>query len=60
MAKERRGLGRRGTSSLTRWVLQRAENAYLLVNQENDSAQRMYETLGYLQDHESRTIFVAP
>jgi len=55
----RRGLGTQGTSAVTRWVLDRAEQAFLLVNEDNDPARRLYERLGYREVMKSRTIFVA-
>ena len=55
----RQGLGRRGTSTITRWVLGRAERAFLLVNQDNESAKRLYVALGYEQVLLSQTIFIA-
>lgn len=54
------GIGRACTASITRWVLERAERAFLLVNDDNTVARRLYETLGYQPVLESRTIFVAP
>lgn len=54
-----RGLGLAGTASITRWVLERAERAFLLVNDDNETAIRIYEKLGYSKVLESRTIFVA-
>jgi GNAT superfamily N-acetyltransferase len=54
-----RGIGLAGTASVTRWVLERSERAFLLVNDDNDVAQRIYERLGYRRVIESRTIFVA-
>jgi ribosomal protein S18 acetylase RimI-like enzyme len=56
----RRGLGTRGTSAVTRWVLSQAEQAFLLVNEDNTPARRLYERLGYREVMKSRTIFVAP
>lgn len=55
----RRGLGRAGTSSLTRWVLERASRASLLVNADNAAARALYEGLGFTRRLEHRTIFVA-
>lgn len=55
----RRGLGRAGTSSLTRWVLDRASRASLLVNADNAAARALYEGLGFTQRLEHRTIFVS-
>lgn len=54
------GLGTRGTSAITAWVLDRAEQAFLLVNEDNFGAQRIYERLGYEHVLESQTIFLAP
>jgi uncharacterized protein len=54
-----RGLGFAGTAAVTRWVLERSEHAFLLVNDDNETAKRIYEKLGYRQVLESRTIFVA-
>lgn len=56
----RTGLGTRGTSTVTQWVLEQAEQAFLLVNEDNQPAQRLYERLGYRYVIQSRTIFVAP
>ncbi|MCK6545371.1 GNAT family N-acetyltransferase [Myxococcota bacterium] len=55
-----RHLGKRGTAAVTAWVLERAERAVLLVNEDNIPAIQLYEDLGYQRTHESRTIFVAP
>ncbi len=52
-----RGLGLRGTSTVTQWVLERAEQAFLLVNEDNDHARRLYERLGYRPVIKSRTVF---
>ncbi len=54
------GLGTRGTSAVTRWVLSQAAQAFLLVNEDNQAAQRLYERLGYTYVLQSRTVFVAP
>jgi predicted GNAT family acetyltransferase len=54
-----RGIGFAGTAAVTRWVLERSERAFLLVNDDNETAKRIYEKLGYRQVIESRTIFVA-
>ncbi len=54
-----RGLGLAGTGAITRWVLERSDRAFLLVNDDNEVAKRIYERLGYRQVLESRTIFVA-
>ena len=54
----RKGLARNGTSYVTQWVLDRADRAMLLVNDENTSARKIYESLGYQAEHESRTIFI--
>jgi uncharacterized protein len=56
----RRGLGRAGTAAITRWTLQQCGRAFLLVNEDNLGARRLYEGLGYRQVIESRTLFVAP
>lgn len=55
----RQGLGRRGTSTITRWVLRRAKRAFLLVNQDNDAAKKIYEEIGYQRVLSSQTIFIA-
>ena len=55
-----RGLGRRGTSAVTSWVLKHAPRSVLLVNQDNEPAKRLYLGLGYRQTRENRTIFIAP
>jgi predicted GNAT family acetyltransferase len=55
-----RGIGRRGTAAVTTWVLERAQRAVLLVNEDNEPARRLYETLGYRAVLESTTIFIAP
>ncbi len=52
-----RGLGLRGTSAVTQWVLDRAQRAFLLVNEDNLDARRLYERLGYRSVCESRTVF---
>ncbi len=57
-AFRRSGLGRTGTQAVTAWVLERASRAFLLVNDDNDVALRLYEALGYQKVLESRTIFV--
>lgn len=51
-----RGLGRAGTAWITAWILRRSPMATLLVNRDNDVAQRIYETLGFVRTHESRTV----
>lgn len=56
----RRGLGKRGTSTLTAWVLERTTRASLLVNDDNTLARAMYTSLGYEPIYQSRTVFVAP
>jgi GNAT superfamily N-acetyltransferase len=56
----RRRIGRRGTTSVTAWVLERSDRAVLLVNEDNQPARDLYEQLGYRCVLESRTIFVAP
>jgi hypothetical protein len=53
------GLGFAGTASVTSWVLERSSRAFLLVNDDNLPARRIYERLGYTEVLESRTIFVA-
>jgi uncharacterized protein len=58
--RRRHGFGKRGTSFVTSWVLERAPSAILLVNEDNTPARKMYESLGYEQSYRSRTIFVAP
>lgn len=55
-----RGIGLRGTAAITMWVLERAQRAALLVNEDNAVARRLYEALGYQRTVESRTIFIAP
>lgn len=55
-----RGFGTSGTAAVTTWVLERAQRAVLLVNEDNTPARRIYESLGYRRVQESRTIFVAP
>ena len=52
-----RGLGLRGTSAISQWVLERAHRAFLLVNEDNHDARRLYERLGYEPVMESRTVF---
>jgi GNAT superfamily N-acetyltransferase len=59
-AHRNRGIGRRGTAAITTWVLERAQNAVLLVNDDNHGARRIYEVLNYRPVLESRTIFIAP
>lgn len=54
-----RGIGLAGTAAITRWVLERTERAFLLVNDDNEVAKRIYQRLGYEQVILSRTIFVA-
>jgi len=54
----RRGLGTRGTSAVTRWILDRAPRSVLLVNDDNSGARRLYKRLGYREVYESRTTFV--
>lgn len=56
----RDGLGTRGTSAVTQWVLDRAEQAFLLVNEDNTPAQRIYERLGYRHVMDSQTVFLSP
>jgi hypothetical protein len=56
----RRGIGGRGTAAVTAWVLERAERAVLLVNEDNYGARALYEALAYKQVLTSRTIFIAP
>lgn len=51
------GLGLRGTSAVTQWVLERSPRAFLLVNEDNHDARRLYERLGYHPVIESRTVF---
>lgn len=53
-----RGLGTRGTSAVTRWILDRAPRACLLVNDDNAGARRLYRRLGYREIFESRTTFI--
>ncbi len=53
------GFGRRGTLSVTQWVLARAPSAFLLVNDSNHTARRMYEKMGYRPAIHSRTIYCA-
>jgi GNAT superfamily N-acetyltransferase len=56
----RKRYGQRGVSRITSWVLERAERAVLLVNEDNRPARTLYEKLGYVTSYESRTVFVAP
>lgn len=56
----RRGLGLAGTATITRWVLSQCGRAFLLVNEDNDPARALYQSLGYRQVGISRTLFVAP
>ena len=58
-AFRQQGLGLRGTSAVTQWVLERADRAFLLVNEDNEDARRLYERLGYQPVIESRTVFAA-
>lgn len=58
--ERRRRIGRRGTAAVTAWVLERAQRAVLLVNEDNLPARTLYEALGYRRVLDSRTIFVAP
>lgn len=53
-----RGLGRAGTAWATRWILERAPTATLLVNTDNHAARRMYENLGFVRAYDSQTILV--
>lgn len=59
-AHRRERIGYRGTAAITSWVLERAERAVLLVNEDNYAARDLYERLGYRCVLESRTIFIAP
>jgi ribosomal protein S18 acetylase RimI-like enzyme len=59
-SQRRLGIGRRGTAAVTTWVLERAQRAVLLVNEDNVGARGLYESLGYRPILESRTIFIAP
>ena len=54
------GIGTRGTTAVTQWVLDRAAQAFLLVNEDNHAAQQLYERLGYQHVFGSQTIFLAP
>lgn len=56
----RRGIGASGTAAVTAWVLERAERAVLLVNEDNAAARALYEALAYREVLASRTIFIAP
>lgn len=56
--ERRKGFGRRGTAAVTAWVLERGPRATLLVNDDNDTARALYESLGYKPYARSRTIFV--
>ncbi len=56
-AYRNQGLGLRGTSAVTQWVLERAEHGFLLVNEDNHHARRLYERLGFRAVIESRTVF---
>jgi predicted GNAT family acetyltransferase len=58
--RRRERLGFRGTAAITSWVLERAERAVLLVNEDNHPARELYERLGYRRVLDSRTIFIAP
>jgi GNAT superfamily N-acetyltransferase len=59
-SQRRRGIGKRGTAAVTTWVLERAQTAALLVNDDNHPARAIYEALSYKPVLESRTIFIAP
>lgn len=52
------GLGRAGTQAVTAWVLEHSARAFLLVNDDNTVALKLYESLGYQCVLDSRTIFV--
>lgn len=54
------GLGSRGTGAVSAWILERASRVVLLVNDDNELATRLYERLGYMRSHLSKTIFIAP
>lgn len=54
-----RGLGLQGTSWVTQWILDRSPRACLLVNEDNESAKKIYQRLGYVCTHSSRTSFFA-
>lgn len=58
-AQRHRGLGLKGTSWVTGWILDRSPRACLLVNEDNESAKKLYERLGYVRTHSSRTSFFA-
>ncbi|MEM1024980.1 MAG: GNAT family N-acetyltransferase [Myxococcota bacterium] len=58
-AHRQQGLGLKGTSWVTRWILDRAPRACLLVNEDNQGAKRLYLRLGYVLSHSSRTSFFA-
>ena len=51
-----RGIGRAGTAWVTRWILQQAPTATLLVNQDNTIARKIYEAIGFLEVYDSRTV----
>ena len=52
------GLGLRGTSAVTEWVLKRSPRAFLLVDGKNRTARTLYEKLGYAPCATSGTIFL--
>lgn len=52
------GLGHRGTTAVTQWVLENATRATLLVNEDNDRARRLYERHGYREMLRTRTVFL--
>lgn len=54
-----RGIGLAGCAWVTRWILERAPMATLLVNEDNYGARRIYERLGFGGRYPSRTILAA-
>ena len=50
------GFGRKGTSAVTGWVLERGSRAVLLVNEDNAVAKQLYQSLGYARIGLSQTV----